>query len=63
MLYAFQPGILFLLRNIKRAVGVFKKRFKREDKTYVVMKYQNKNSAVVLLYFPCEEKKKLFFLH
>lgn len=40
---------------------MFKKRFKREDKTYVVMKYQNKNSAVVLLYFPCEEKKKLFF--
>lgn len=39
---------------------MFKKRFKREDKTHVVMKYQNKNSAVVLLYFPCEEKKKLF---
>lgn len=42
---------------------MFKKRFKREDKTYVVMKYQNKNSAVVLLYFPCEEKKKLFFFY
>lgn len=44
--------------------GMFKKRFKREDKTYVVMKYQNKNSAVVLLYFPYEEKKRnFFFLH
>lgn len=37
-------------------MGMFKERFKHEDKTCVIINYQNKNSAVVLLYFPYEEK-------